>query len=75
LARSASSGQPPDTALVEARLGAGERNAILLAQELDAAELIIDELRGRQEVLMTGPKESSRTTSDEDGFWWGPEVD
>ena len=42
--------QPPDTALVEARLGTGERDAILLAQELDADELIIDELRGRQEA-------------------------
>jgi predicted nucleic acid-binding protein len=40
----------PDAALVQARLGAGERDAILLAQELGADELIIDELRGRQEA-------------------------
>jgi len=42
--------QSPDAALVQARLGAGERDAILLAQELGADELIIDELRGRQEA-------------------------
>jgi len=40
--------QTPDPALLEARLGAGERDAILLAQELGANELIIDELRGRR---------------------------
>jgi len=42
--------QSPDAALLQARLGAGERDAILLAQELGADELIIDELRGRQEA-------------------------
>lgn len=42
--------QSPDAALLQARLGAGERDAIILAQELGADELIIDELRGRQEA-------------------------
>lgn len=40
----------PDAALLQAGLGAGEREAILLAQELGANELIIDELRGRREA-------------------------
>ena len=35
-------GNQPDAVLLEARLGAGERDAIVLAQELDADEVIID---------------------------------
>lgn len=40
----------PDTGLQAARLGPGERDAILLAQELEADELILDDLRGRKEA-------------------------
>ena len=36
--------------LLQARLGPGERDAILPAQELGAGELIMDELRGRREA-------------------------
>ena len=43
-------GQKPDAELVKADLDDGERDAILLAQELDAEELIIDEMRGRKEA-------------------------
>lgn len=42
--------QSPDAELLQARLDPGERDAILLAQELGADELIIDELRGRREA-------------------------
>jgi predicted nucleic acid-binding protein len=40
----------PDAELLRARLGPGESDAILLAQELGADELILDDLRGRQEA-------------------------
>src|SRR5437016_4785963 len=40
----------PDLALLKADLEIGERDAILLAQELGADELIIDDMRGRQEA-------------------------
>jgi predicted nucleic acid-binding protein len=42
--------QTPDIALLQARLGPGEQEAILLAQEVKADEIIIDELRGRREA-------------------------
>jgi predicted nucleic acid-binding protein len=42
--------QAPDASLLHAHLGPGEREAIQLAQELGADELIIDELRGRREA-------------------------
>jgi predicted nucleic acid-binding protein len=38
----------PDEDLLGARLGPGERDAILLAQELRADELILDDRRGRK---------------------------
>ena len=40
----------PDEDLLGARLGPGERDAILLAQELRADELILDDRRGRREA-------------------------
>lgn len=40
----------PDTALLRADLDAGEQEAILLALELDAGQLIIDDLDGRREA-------------------------
>ncbi len=40
----------PDPTLLQAKLGPGERDAILLAQELHTDELIIDEMRGRREA-------------------------
>lgn len=42
--------QTPDSALIEAGLDPGERDAILLAQELGADELIMDDLDGRREA-------------------------
>ncbi len=40
----------PDAALLKADLDAGERDAILLAEEIGADELIIDDMRGRKEA-------------------------
>ena len=42
--------QTADLALLEAKLGPGEQEAILLAEEVKADEVIIDELRGRREA-------------------------
>lgn len=42
--------QEPDADLMKADLDAGERDAILLALELEADELIIDDLDGRREA-------------------------
>ncbi|HEX4769436.1 MAG TPA: DUF3368 domain-containing protein [Bryobacteraceae bacterium] len=41
---------PADPELIEADLDEGERDAILLAQELGADELIIDDMSGRKEA-------------------------
>jgi predicted nucleic acid-binding protein len=43
-------GQAPDAERLKARVDAGDRDAILLAQELGADNLIIDERRGRREA-------------------------
>lgn len=43
-------GQKPDADLLRADLDEGERDAILLAQELGADELIIDDMDGRREA-------------------------
>ncbi len=40
----------PDPELMHVRIHAGEREAILLAQELKADELIMDDLTGRREA-------------------------
>ncbi len=40
----------PDAELIAADLDAGEFDAILLAQELTASELILDEIDGRKEA-------------------------
>ncbi len=40
--------QPPDAELASAHLDTGELDAILLAEELKAEQLIIDEARGRR---------------------------
>jgi predicted nucleic acid-binding protein len=42
----------PDTALMQ--LGPGEREAIVLAQELDADAFLTDDLEGREEALHRG---------------------
>jgi predicted nucleic acid-binding protein len=42
--------QPPDSELIETDLDPGERDAILLAQELVADQLIIDDMNGRREA-------------------------
>lgn len=42
--------QAPDSELIKADLDPGERDAILLAQELGADELIIDDMGGRREA-------------------------
>ncbi len=41
---------PPDSHLLEADIDVGERDAILLAQELAANELLIDDMGGRHEA-------------------------
>ena len=51
--------QSPDSALLEAELDAGECDAILLAVELAADQVIIDDMDGRREaerrhLLVTG---------------------
>lgn len=40
----------PDTELLRIRIDPGEREAILLAEELGADEIILDDLRGRKEA-------------------------
>jgi predicted nucleic acid-binding protein len=40
----------PDLALLQAKLGPGEQEAILLAQELNADELLMDDMSGRREA-------------------------
>jgi predicted nucleic acid-binding protein len=46
--------QRPDAELMSAGLDAGERDAILMALELEADELIIDDLDGRREAQRLG---------------------
>jgi hypothetical protein len=40
----------PDLALLQAKLGPGEQEAIVLAQELNADELLMDDMGGRREA-------------------------
>ncbi|HZL56724.1 MAG TPA: DUF3368 domain-containing protein [Bryobacteraceae bacterium] len=40
----------PDAELLRVRIGSGERDAILLAEESGADQLIVDDLRGRREA-------------------------
>jgi predicted nucleic acid-binding protein len=44
----------PDAELMRVRIGPGERDAILLFEEIDADQLIIDDLRGRKEAERRG---------------------
>jgi predicted nucleic acid-binding protein len=46
--------QAPDSELIKADLDAGERDALLLAHELAADELIIDDMDGRREARRRG---------------------
>jgi predicted nucleic acid-binding protein len=50
--RQAMAGRQPDPALM--RLGAGEREAILLAEEMRADAFLTDDLEGREEAVQQG---------------------
>ena len=44
----------PDAELLRVRIGPGERDAILLFEEIDGDQMIIDDLRGRKEAERRG---------------------
>jgi predicted nucleic acid-binding protein len=61
----------PDAALIAAELDAGEFDAILLAEELGASELILDDMDGRKEAerrhsIWLAPSVSCRLRRDAD---------